>query len=160
MAGHIYSEIYLHMNWHVEKDMSVLTGEVEQYVHQHMKSRCTETKGVYFLDVNGDDRHVHLVVRIEPHVNISELIGNLKGSSSHDTNERFRRKILSWQRGYGVVSFGKRNLEWVLTYVRNQRDHHAKGTLHPRMEACKEELDVSDENASLVREEEAGYPIS
>lgn len=30
------------------------------------------------------------------------------------------RKALEWQRGYGVVSFGKRNLEWVLDYVRRQ----------------------------------------
>jgi hypothetical protein len=33
-----------------------------------------------------------------------------------------------------VVSFGTRNLEWVKGYVRNQREHHAKGTLQDRLE--------------------------
>ena len=29
--------------------------------------------------------------------------------------------MLEWQAGYGVVSFGTKNLEWVKAYVRNQR---------------------------------------
>jgi len=46
------------------------------------------------------------------------------------------RKALEWQRGYGVVSFGKRNLEWVLDYVNRQREHHASGRVKARLEAC------------------------
>ena len=41
------------------------------------------------------------------------------------------------QRGYGVVSFGKRNLDWVLDYVRRQREHHAGGQVQARLEACE-----------------------
>ena len=71
---------------------------------------------------------------IEPFVTISELVQQLKGSSAHEVNQKTGRKILEWQRGYGVVSFGKGHLDWVLDYIRNQREHHARGALEARLE--------------------------
>src|SRR5262249_23779387 len=44
------------------------------------------------------------------------------------------RKLLDWQGGYGVVSFGTRDLEWVKAYVRNQKQHHAHGAVQDRLE--------------------------
>jgi hypothetical protein len=42
--------------------------------------------------------------------------------------------VLEWQNGYGVVSFGTKDLEWVTAYARNQRQHHAEGKIHERLE--------------------------
>ena len=36
--------------------------------------------------------------------------------------------------GYGVVSFGTKDLEWVKRYVRAPREHHARGTVEDRLE--------------------------
>jgi hypothetical protein len=44
------------------------------------------------------------------------------------------RKLLEWQTGYGVASFGTKATPWVVRYVENQRQHHAKGTTHDRLE--------------------------
>jgi len=71
-------------------------------------------------------------------VTISDMVSELKGGSSFDVNERERHKALEWQRGYGVVSFGKQNLDWVLDYIRGQRAHHAAGSVHERLEAHDE----------------------
>jgi hypothetical protein len=43
-------------------------------------------------------------------------------------------KTLEWQAGYGVVSFGTRDLQWVVDYIHNQHTHHANGTAHERLE--------------------------
>jgi len=40
---------------------------------------------------------------------------------------------LEWQAGYGVVSFGTRDLDWVRSYVRNQRERHASGKIEDRL---------------------------
>jgi putative transposase len=45
--------------------------------------------------------------------------------------------LLDWQGGYGVVSFGAKDLEWVKRYVRNQKEHHARGTTHERLESIE-----------------------
>jgi len=71
-----------------------------------------------------------------PTLTISEFIGQIKGASSHEVNEQFalRGKVLQWQAGYGVVSFGTRDLEWVEQYIRNQREHYAQGKTIERLE--------------------------
>ena len=43
-------------------------------------------------------------------------------------------QLLHWQGGYGVVSFGSKDLQWVLGYVRNQRDHHSNNDSQDRLE--------------------------
>jgi hypothetical protein len=40
-----------------------------------------------------------------------------------------------------VVSFGAGDLPWVISYVRNQRQHHAKGTTQERLEREEAEAD-------------------
>ena len=65
---------------------------------------------------------------------ISELVKDLKGGSSHDTNTALGEKLLYWQRGYGVVSFARNNLEWVLNYIARQKEHHARGRVEDRLE--------------------------
>src|SRR5580765_6818662 len=112
MGSHVYSEIYLHLNWHVKENHPTLRDHTEEMAHTLIKQKCTAITGVFFEEVGGTDDHVHVAMRIEPHVTISEMLQELKGYSSFEVNKRSGRKLLEWQRGYGVVSFGKKNLPW------------------------------------------------
>jgi putative transposase len=64
----------------------------------------------------------------------------IKGSSSHLVNEVDRRTFngfherFFWQEEYGVLSFGERSLESVVSYVQNQRQHHTKNSVLPEFE--------------------------
>jgi putative transposase len=95
-----------------------------------------ETEGAFVHEIGGTATHVHLVATIAPTILISDLVGQLTGACSHEVNRQIghRDKTLQWQSGYGVVSFGSHNLKWVCAYVRNQRRHHAAGTVFQRLE--------------------------
>jgi putative transposase len=54
------------------------------------------------------------------------------------------RKLLEWQAGYGVVSFGTRDLEWVKSFVKNQRDRHARGQIVDRLERITTPTDMAE----------------
>jgi len=142
MSAHVFHEIYLHLNWHVKDDRPVLTPDVEALAHRFITDRCRRMKGVYLHAVNGTETHVHLAVNIEPHVTISDMVKDLKGGSSHDVNSQLARKLLYWQRGYGVVSFGRRNLNWVMEYIARQKQHHAQNTAQERLERISAYEDV------------------
>ena len=135
MARNVYSEINLHFTWHTKSNTPVLMETIENRLHQYIKHRVLGTKGVLFHEIGGTDDHVHLVVSLPSIVLISDWIGKLKGASSYYINHEIaNRKVLEWQDGYGVVSFGTKDLEWVTQYVRNQREHHKQGTTSKRME--------------------------
>jgi hypothetical protein len=44
------------------------------------------------------------------------------------------RGTLASQIGYGIVSFGRADLPWVMEYVQTQRQHHAAGKVQDRLE--------------------------
>jgi putative transposase len=148
MSGHVYHEIFLHFNWHTKGDLPLLTGDLEALTHAELKAKCRRIKGAYLQGLGGTDTHVHLAISIEPFVTISDLVQELKGASSFEVNKRMGQKSLEWQRGYGVVSFGKRHLDWVLDYVHRQREHHAGGRIEARLETCDRPDSPDDREAS------------
>jgi len=143
MSRNYYSEIHLHVTWHTKESLPLLTPEVEEFAHRWLKRRIIDTPGVFVHEIGGTETHVHLAVTILPTVMISEFIGQLKDASSHEVNEHFRcrlrGKLLQWQSGYGVVSFGTKNLPWVVNYIREQRQHHLRGTLEERLERISQD---------------------
>jgi putative transposase len=144
MSRNYYSEINLHIVWHTKDSLPLLTPQVEPLAHRFLKKRIADTPGAFYHEIGGIETHVHIVVSTPPTLLISEFIGQLKGGSSHDVNQAIGRheKVLQWQGGYGVVSFGTRDLPWVIEYVRNLREHHARGTIHERLERIDQEENV------------------
>jgi putative transposase len=135
MSRNFYSEINLHVVWHTKDSYPLLTPSIEADTHRYLRNRLFETPGIYFHEIGGTENHVHLAISIEPTITISELVGQLKGASSHEINHSnaTRDKFLQWQTGYGVVSFGTKDLPWVVDYIRNQKQHHAKRTIYDRL---------------------------
>ncbi|MCC7084053.1 MAG: transposase [Pirellulales bacterium] len=141
MSRNYYSEINLHIVWHTKNSLPLLTPEVEPLAHRFAKKRIADVPRAFYHEVGCIETHEHVVVTIPPTLLISEFIGQLKGGTTHDVNEAcgLRSKVLQWQSGYGVVSFGTRDLPWVIEYVRNQREHHARGTADERLERITHE---------------------
>ncbi len=136
MSRNYYSEINLHVTWHTKGSLPLLTPRVEPLAHRSLKHKLVSTPSVFVHEIGGTETHVHLAVTCAPTLTLSELIGQLKGASSHEVNEEvgLRQKTLQWQTGYGVVSFGTGDLDWVKAYIRNQREHHATGKAIDRLE--------------------------
>jgi putative transposase len=134
MSGHAFHQIYLHIVWHTKDEMNVLTPDLEKKVYAYIRNRCLQSPGVYLHDIGGTETHVHVALNIEPSVLISKLIGDLKGSSSHEITEHQWVQAFNWQRGYGCLSFARRDLAYVLDYIRNQKKHHANNTLNVQLE--------------------------
>lgn len=136
MSKNYYSEINLHIVWHTKNSLPLLTPPVEQFTHQYLRQKIINTPGAYIHAVGGTENHLHVAVSVAPTILISDFIGKLKGASAHQANQQVGKgqKLLEWQAGYGVVTFGNKDLPWVTRYIQNQREHHAKGTIEDRLE--------------------------
>ncbi|HUT93225.1 MAG TPA: IS200/IS605 family transposase [Thermoguttaceae bacterium] len=108
MAHNYYSEINLHVVWHTKNSLPLLTPTVEPATHLALRKRIVDTADAFVHEIGGTETHVHVAVTIPPTLTISEWIGKLKGGTSHDVNQQMgkRQKVVQWQTGYGVVSFG------------------------------------------------------
>lgn len=81
------------------------------------------------LLINGMPDHIHILFGLRPAQSISDLLQDIKGSSSKWINERgFVRGRFSWQEGYGAFSYSKSQLPQLIRYIENQQEHHRKRT--------------------------------
>ena len=140
MAHRYYSEIHLHLVWHTKNSLPLLNPRVEAATYGCIRELISNNSGVILHACGGTPTHVHLCVTIPPTVLISDFVGKIKGASSYELNHQNEKRdpVLQWQSGYGVVSFGTRDLDWVKEYVRNQKEHHARGTAYERLERVTE----------------------
>jgi REP element-mobilizing transposase RayT len=77
------------------------------------------------LAINGMSDHLHLLVGLRPNQSISELMQDVKGSSSKWINERkLVQGKFEWQEGYGAFSYSVSQLKGVINYIEKQEEHH------------------------------------
>lgn len=112
----------------------MISEKIEERLYHYITHKILETPGARFHAIGGIETHVHIVVSLQPTILVSDWIGRLKGSSSYYINHEVQPKALEWQRGYGIVTFGTKDLQWVVDYVNNQKEHHRKGTTKDRLE--------------------------
>ena len=62
---------------------------------------------VYFHGIGGTPDHLHIASSFYPPFEIDRWIGDLKGARSNEFG-----KSLYWQFGYGIVSFGTKDIPW------------------------------------------------
>ncbi|MDY6913817.1 MAG: IS200/IS605 family transposase [Planctomycetota bacterium] len=135
MPRNVYSEINLHIVWHTKNSCFLIKPDMEQTVYDYIRRRAIAPGEVFIHEIGGTANHVHIAVTIPPTIPISEWIGQVKGGSSHDLNElAICSGDFHWQTGYGVVSFGTKELPWVKEYIQNQKRHHDRETWQKRLE--------------------------
>ena len=79
------------------------------------------------VEFDGEDDHVHLLVKYPPKVPVSSLVNSLKGVSSRLLRKQFpslvRRywKGVLWSPSYFAASCGGAPLAMIKQYIENQR---------------------------------------
>lgn len=125
MSG-TYHQIYIQYVFAVKGRANLLQKPWREDVFKYISGIIT-SKGQKSIIVNGVSDHVHLFVGLKPSQGASDLVRDIKNSSSNFINEqKYVRGKFSWQEGYGVFSYSHSQLDTVYKYILNQEEHHRK----------------------------------
>ncbi len=131
--------LFYHITWGTKNREQFILPEFETPIHNAIVAKA-QNLGAKVYAVGGIADHVHLAVSVPPTLPLSEFIGQVKGNSSHFANHILALPCpFQWQSEYGVVSFGEKQLDHVIRYVKNQHDHHHDGTLIAFLERSQDE---------------------
>lgn len=123
-----FSQIYIQYVFAVKGRENLLHKSWRDELFKYM-SGIIQEKGHKAIIVNGVADHVHIFVGLKPCMSISDLIRDIKNSSSKFINEkRLVRGKFEWQTGYGAFSYSQSHVEPVYNYILNQEEHHKKRT--------------------------------
>lgn len=134
MSDAVYSEINMHITWHTKASLPMISERIESRLYHYLTHKILETPGARLHAIGGINTHIHIATSLTPDILCSDWIGKLKGGSAYYINHEVQPKGLQWQRGYGIVSFGTKDLPWVVEYIKNQKEHHRQGTIQDRLE--------------------------
>jgi putative transposase len=126
---------YYHVIWATKSRQPLITPKLEAVIIEHVerKSRALESP---VLAANAVNDHIHVVVSIAPKIAVAEWVRNIKGITGREINALFPAldTHFHWQEGYGVLTFGAKNQNFVIEYVQRQKEHHQNNQLEPYLE--------------------------
>lgn len=130
MARRSYSELYIHVVWRTKYSRRCLAGDLETFVHRRVREAAEEL-GLSVLAINSAWDHLHVFLRWDGKVSLSEGIGQMKSCAARDWNRQRSDgdPELRWQLGFGAVSTRRRCVPRVVSYIHQQKRLHQTGEL-------------------------------
>ncbi len=123
-----YTQIHIHAIFAVKSRIGLIKNEWKNDLYKYMTG-IIQRYDHKVLAINGMPDHVHILFGMRPTQSLSDLMQDVKGGSSKWINgQRFVRGYFQWQEGYGAFSYSKSQVPNVISYIRNQEDHHHKKT--------------------------------
>ena len=124
--AHSYYKIWLHVIFSTKDRAPFLHTNVENKIYEHLRGQLIEMQCPVRI-INGMPDHIHLLFLQNPKMAVTEIVKQIKGSSSHWINsENIIPEKFAWQTGYAVYSVSESQLDKVFHYIANQKEHHLK----------------------------------
>jgi REP element-mobilizing transposase RayT len=123
-----YTQIYIHAVFAVRYRASLIDNRWKADLFKYIAG-IVRAQGHKSYAINGMPDHVHLFVSMNPVQSLSDLMQDVKGSSSKWINEnKLTRGKFNWQAGYGAFTYSHSHIDAVVKYILNQEKHHSRKT--------------------------------
>jgi putative transposase len=121
-----YTQVHLHFVFAVKYRHGIIGSLWKVELYKYIAG-IIQKNNHKLLCINGMPDHVHALIGMRPAQSVSDLLQDIKGSSSKWINDKkFVKGKFEWQEGYGAFSYGKSQLKDVIAYIENQEQQHLK----------------------------------
>lgn len=129
-----FTQIYVHLVWATWDRLPLITPALQASIYACIRRDCAQVR-CDVLALGGVEDHVHLLVQIPATVAVSDLVKQIKGSSSHlAAQQAAPGEGFKWQGSYGAFSIGRTELPTIIRYIERQPEHHRDQSFHPELE--------------------------
>ena len=119
-----FSQIYIQIVFALKGRENLISPSRENELYKYMTG-IIQNKGQKLLCINGMADHVHILIGLKPACCLSDLVREIKKSSNTFIKEkRFIKYNFQWQEGFGAFSYSRSDLDNIILYIKNQKEHH------------------------------------
>ncbi len=149
-----YTQIHIQIIFAVQYRRAMIDSIWKDELYKYITG-IIQTQKHKLLIINGVADHVHILLGYRPHQSLSDLLQDIKGSSSKWINEKkFTRSKFAWQEGYGAFSYSHSHLSKVINYIKKQEQHHKKKTFMEEYKSFLKAYEVEFDERYILREPE------
>ena len=137
------SRILIHLVFSTKNRERILTPTIQTELHPYLAGTLDNIE-CPSLQVGGVEDHVHLFFGLSRTRTIADVVETVKTSSSKWIKTKgVAFADFHWQSGYGAFSVSQSDADAVVTYVRNQAQHHQKMTFQDEYRRLLERYQVA-----------------
>lgn len=119
-----FSKIYIQMVFGVKHRQGLISESWSEELRKYITG-IIQNKGHKMLAIGTMPDHIHIFIQFKPHMSISDLVREIKKSSTEMINRKQLSKFkFQWQEGYGAFSYSKEDISFVCNYIENQKEYH------------------------------------
>jgi len=122
--SHTSGNILLHFIFSTEGRRPLIKPEFRDDLFAYLGGIVRQMNGTALI-INGENDHVHMLIRLRPAHSAAEIARVVKANSSRWVREK-HSAAFSWQTGYGVFSVSESSVAAVTRYIAGQEEHHKK----------------------------------
>lgn len=132
--SHSYNKVWIHGIWATKEINPLITQAIEKKVFDFLSEQFRE-QGCPVRIINGMPDHVHCLFLLSAQKTVSDVIKQVKGSSSHFINQNgLVSEKFAWQTGYAAFSVSESGVEGVYEYIKNQKKYPQKRSFDEEQE--------------------------
>ena len=147
-----YTQIHIQFVFAVKHRKGIIHNSFKDDLYKYITG-IIQTHNHKLLAINGMPDHIHILIGMRPTQSISDLLQDIKGSSSKWINEnKFLNVKFEWQEGYGAFSYSKSSVEKVINYIKNQEEHHRRKTFKEEYLKLLEDFEIDFDERYIFKD--------
>jgi putative transposase len=136
------SRVYVHITFSTKNIQPFIDDTIENSLFEYIGGTC---KGLDCnpVKVGGYRDHVHILCQLSRKITQMKLLEEIKKQSSKWIKTKGKTySNFYWQDGYGIFSVNPAEIDVVVAYIANQREHHKKITFKDEYRAFLKKYNV------------------
>jgi len=102
-----------------------------------------KNKDCFLYRINGMENHLHILSDLHPCMALADFIRDIKTASSVWLKESGKFPAFEgWADGYAAFTYAYRDKETIISYIKNQREHHKEFSFEKEYRKLLEEHGV------------------
>jgi putative transposase len=123
-----FTQIYIQVVFAVQNRNALIHKSWEERLYKYTTG-IVQNKEQKMLAINGTQNHIHFLIGMKPTCCLSDLVREVKKSTNVFIKEnKFCPFPFQWQSGFGAFSYNHSQLDNIIGYIMNQKEHHRKKT--------------------------------
>ena len=123
-----YRQILYHIVFRTKNGEKTLHQENIKELYAYILG-IIRAKKCFLYRINGIEDHIHFLSDLHPTIALADYMRDIKTASSLwlKQHEKFR-DFNGWADGYAALTYAWQDKDGIVTYIKNQQEHHKKVT--------------------------------
>ena len=133
---------YIYIVFSTKYRQPLIQQSVESELYSYLGGICNKLD-CQVIKVGGFNDHIHILCMLSKKISLMKLLEELKSHSSSWIKTKGEAYTnFYWQDGYGAFSVNPAEVEIVINYIANQKEHHSKKTFQDEYKTFLKKYEV------------------